>query len=456
MSQPVAAPAHVANPYAGVHQRIRARRPGTAGVLLPVVAAVLATPLARPVLLHFLDGPATPEIVAAGTEAITFRLGALVAAAMAMHTYGDLVRGPDREVLDVHPVQPGLLLSAIAARTARERAYLPVMGAILLSPLVWHGHALAWAGGSAVVLGAWLASLGVGFSVHLSAVWAAHSQGLAVVLDLLRGDNPRMQAALIYAPGVALAVVGVAVGLASGGLSAGLQGWAPGWAFLALPPVLGLVAGMAAPRLANAWYVRASAMLAEIDAAWAGVEEGDEERRVYLEWVAGSTRPELLRALRQGWRRLRSWAMGAWGLGLVGLFAGWSADPSAPADLVAVAGGAVALLSVLPTRLALGDPPWLDRALGVRAGPVAVARASVSVLYAQGSILPPVAALLVRQGLRCVAPFLMVELLAVILSVVASLLAARLRGRAAWVQAPLAVVAWAALASLARLLLLSP
>jgi len=437
----------VRNPYLDVHRRIRAhQRPGPTW-LLPLAAAALATPLAQPVLLSFLDGPPIPEVVAAGTDAIAFRMGALVASAMALHTYSDLVRGPDRAVLDAHPVQPRLLLVAIAVRTARQRLYLPLMGAILMLPLALHGQLAAYAGAVAVIVGAWLCSLGIGFTVHLAAVQAAFSPVLAAVLDLLRGDNPRMQAALIYAPGVVLAVAGLSVGMASAGVRAGLLGWPVGWAFLALPPALGLVGALLAGPLAQRSYVRASALLAEVDAAWAGREEGDEDRRVYLEWL-GTRRPELLRALRQGWRRLRTWPMGAWGLGLVGAFAGWSEDAHAPAAVVAVAGAAVALIAAVPTRLAEGDPPWLDEALGVDPGRVALARTAVAALYAQGAILPAIAALLVRQGGRALAPLLVLELSALVAGAFAAQAARRFRSQGVLAYAPVAVLAWAAVAGL--------
>ena len=123
-----------------------------------------------------------------------------------------------------------------------------------------------------MALGAWLGALGVGFTVHLGAVWAAISPTLAGVLEAIRGANPRMQAAFIYAPGVALAAVGAAVGVASAGLAGALSGWAPGWTFLLLPPALGAAAWAASGRLADGYYVRATALLSEIDAQWAGAE----------------------------------------------------------------------------------------------------------------------------------------------------------------------------------------
>ena len=258
----------MSNPYRSVHARQRQRAGGGLSWVLPLLAAALATPLAKPVLLAFLEAGVVPV----GMQGISLRLGALVAGAMALHTYTALVRGPDRAVLDPHPVQPRLLLSALALRTARERVYLPMMGAILLLPVGLEGHWLAWVLGSVVVLGAWLCALGVGFAVHLGGVWAAMSPELAGVMNLVRGSNPRMQAALIYAPGVALAVVGVAVGMAASGASGVLSGWSPGYAFLAIPPVVGLLGWLVALPLAEAWYVRTTALLSEIDAQWADLE----------------------------------------------------------------------------------------------------------------------------------------------------------------------------------------
>lgn len=429
------------NPYREVHALQRQREGGRGRALLPVLAAVVAVPFAKPVLLGFLEGGR----VAGGVEAIALRLGLVVAGAMAMHTYADLVRGPDRPVLDPHPVQPRLLLRAIALRTARERAYLPLCCAVLLAPVAMAGHPLAWAGGSAVALGAWLASLGAGFAVHLGGVWAARSEGLAKVLDAVRGANPRMQAALIYAPGVAVAAVGLAVAFAASGVGAALGGWAPGWAFLGLPPLLGLAGWVVAGPLAERTYVRATALLTEIDGMYAGKEDPEESRSVYLEWVARG-RPELLRALRQGWRRLRTWPMGAWGLGGLGALAGWSKAADAPATAAAVVLAAVLLLGVLPTRLADGDPPWLDRWLGVPAARVGAARAAVAFLYAQGAVIPAAAALAVRHGREALLPLVLAEALGLLGAVAGAGLAARWRGRAAWLYGPGALVVWAVVA----------
>ncbi|MEL6344868.1 MAG: hypothetical protein AAFV53_17255 [Myxococcota bacterium] len=432
----------MSNPYREAHRRIRQRKGGQWSGLLPIVAAALATPLARPVLLGFLD----VGVVAAGVEAVTFRFGALIAAAMALHTYTDLVRGSDRAVLDPHPVQPRALLSAIAVRTARERVYLPIMAAILLSPIAWEGgDGVAWAGASALMVGAWLCALGVGFATHLGSVWAGLSPQLAGALDALRGSNPRMQAALIYAPGFALAVVLIAVGFAAAGLSGALQGWAPGWAFLALPPVVGVLGWFAALPLAEQYYVRATALLSEVDAQWAGVEEAEEASSVYLDWLA-QDRPEMLRALRQGWRRLRIWPTGAWVVGCISVIGGWTEDPIALTQVLTVSGGGVLLISGISIRMAEGDPVWLDNALGVPKGKVAAARGAVALLYAQGAVVPAVAVLALRHGFAVAGWALMItEGLALGGAALAAGLASQMRGRGAWVYGPTALLLWAAI-----------
>lgn len=429
------------NPYLAVHARIRARQPsGLASVLLPLAAALLAAPLARPVLLGFLThGP-----VAEGVEAITFRLGALIVGVMSIVTYGALVRGPDRAVLDPHPVQPRLLLDALLWETARDRAWLPAMTALLLLPVGLAGHWAAYGYAAILMVGAYVCGLGLGFAGSLGGVWAAYSPGLKGLLNLLRGANPAMQAALIYAPAVVLGVGGVAVALAAAGLRAALEGYNLGLLFLALPPLIGVGGALLARPLAEAWYVRATALLAEIDGAWAAVENSEAEAaHVYLEWTARG-RMELLRALRQGWRRLRPWATGAWLLGLGGAFAGWTGSADAADRALIVGAGAALLIAALPVRLADGDPEWLDRSLGVDARRVGAARAIAGWLYAQGAILPPVLALAVRHGVGpALSTLLALELVAALGAAVAALAAAHQRGRGAWLYGPAAVMIWA-------------
>lgn len=438
------------NPYRAVFSTLARRRPERWRWWLPVLASVAAAPLAEPVLLGFLErGGGAGHAWIAGLEAVTVRLGALMAAAMAMHTYTDLVRSPDRPVLDAHPVEPRALLRAIALRTARQRSYLPVAGAILLFPVLRSAGWVPWLGSVGVVIGAWLAALGVGFAVHLGAVWAGLSPVLARLLDALRGDNPRMQAALIYAPGAALLLVAISVVFSSAGLSYALSGRMDGWAFLAIPPALGLAGWFVAGPLAERYYVRATALLTEVDGLVSGVSSAEEDRLVYLEWLARG-RPELLRQLRQGWRSYRTRALGGWGLGLLGVLGAWSAEPGLTGRMLTVVGGCVLFFALLPPQLAGGDPKWLDDALGTKPTQVDWARFLVAFLYAQGAVIPPLAAGLVRHGTAIVPPLLMVEVVGALAIFASAKLARRLGTRASWWVGPAALVAWAAMAASTR------
>jgi hypothetical protein len=432
----------LSNPYVKVHRRIRQNQGWRPRGLLPVIAAALAVPLVGPTLLWFLpaDGAVSSDGLARGLSAVGFRLAAVVAGAVLLRSYSDLVRGPDRSVLDVHPVQPRALVSAIARRTTAETIYLPLVGAVLLLPVGLAGYWVAWATGAGLVLSGWLGALGVGFAVHLGGVWAATSPGMSRLLDLIRGDNPRMQAALIYGPGVGLAVVGVALAIASVGLEAALLGWAPGWAMLLVPPAAGFVAWSRVGLLAERHYVRASLVLAEIASEWGGQEEPEEALEVYLEGV-GAGRPELLRALRHGWRRLRTYGTGAWVLGIFAGAMAWSSGPMGRSGLVGAA--AVLVITAVAARMGEGDPAWLDHALGVRPAAVARARGLVAFLYAQGVVLPMAGALILHEGLGAWPLILGLEVVAFLGAVLGALSAGWWRSRAVWAYGPAGLLVWA-------------
>ena len=363
---------------------------------MPVLAAVVALPWVAPSLLGFLPGPAEQvpaKLWAPGLANIVSRLANLFAAMVILHSYTDLVRGSDRAVLDVHPVRATALVRAIALRTARTRIYLPAMAAVLLSPVAQGGHWAAYWGALGVVVAAWIAGLGVGFMVHLGGVWAAFSPQLAALLDALRGDNPRMQAALIYAPGVALLLVGISVEFAAIGLELALGGWSTGWLWLAIPLVTGAVAFAAVGPLAERFYVRASLLLAEVDGAWGQAQTAELAEPVYLERL-GTKNVEALRALRLGWRSLRVYATGGWVIGVLIAIAGWST----PERLTFWGGLAVVWAASVASLMAAHDPPWLDQALGVRPARVLWARAKVAAAYAGGAVVPVLVVLGFRHG----------------------------------------------------------
>ena len=426
------------NPYRSAHRRIRRRQGGGWVGLVPVVAAAAAAPLLRPVLFRYLDGPH----IAAGTADVALRIGLVVVSVMALNLYTDLVRGPDRPVLDPHPIQPRALLSALCLRSARARLDLLLAALVVLSPVLLAGHAVAYAAGAVFITGAWAASLGVPYAVYLGAVWAARSPAMAGVLNLLRGDNAPMHAALIYAPGVVAAAIGLPMTWVMVAVEWAIEGWLLGWAWLALLPGLGVAGFWAARPLAERFYVPTTALLTEIDGMYAGVDEAEEGRRVYLEWTARG-RPELLRALRQAGRSLWPYSVGAWIGGALAGIAAWSRSPEGPGWMAFIVLAGAAAVGTMPAALSRGDPPWLDRALGVRPWRVAAARAAATTLYAQGLFIPPLLAILVRRGAEALSPLLAAELLVGVSSLLTAALAVRLPDRALWLAAPIQLLLWA-------------
>ncbi len=250
-----------------------------------------------------------------------------------------------------------------------------------------------------------------------------------------------MQAALIYAPGVGLAVVGGALVFASIGLEAALRGWTMGWLWLLFPPALGLLAWVRVPHLAQRHYVRASLILAEVDGQWASRETLEESLHVYLERL-GRGRPDLLRALRQGWRSLRLFGTMSWVVGIVAAIVVWS-DEGLDRWLW-LGSGAVLLVSAVAARLADGDPPWLDLALGVDVRSVAMARLAVAWLYAQGVILPLAVPALVHHGVDALPGLLGMQVVTLIGAGIASICGVWWREGAMWAYGGTGMILWAA------------
>ena len=430
----------MANPYIQVHRRIARHTASRGGRgCLCLLQSWRSLDSAVVVGLSAESGMQwSPSCGFPRSQNLVSRLANLIAAMVILHSYTDLVRGSDRDVLDVHPVRATALVRAIALRTTRTRIYLPVMGGVVLTPVAMGGHMMAYWGAVGVLFAAWLGGLGVGFMVHLGGVWAAFSPRFAALLDAVRGDNPRMQAALIYAPGVALLLVGLGVEFAAIGLELALTGWSVGWAWVAIPAPVGAAAFATVGPLAERFYVRASLLLAEVDGAWgqAQTNRGAAES-VYLERL-GQRDAEAVRALRLGWRSLRIHATGGWVAGVLIALAGWSTPR--PSGLLG--GLAVVWAASVASLMAAHGPRWLDQALGIRAGQVMWARVRVATAYAAGALLPVVAVLGLRHG-DAVAILGMVILCGV--SACLSSVAARVwRTNAPWAYGPMGLVVWSA------------
>jgi hypothetical protein len=433
----------VVNPYIRVHRQIRRNRGWRPSGLFVVLGAALSMALAGDKLLWFLPqtGPLPPTAdLATGLSAVALRIAALVASAVLLHSYTDLVRGPDRAVLDVHPVRPVALVTAIAWRCAVSRFYLVIVGAVMLAPVAWRGNVPAFLGGLALVFSAWLGALGVGFAVHLGGVWAASSPKMATLLNAIRGDNPPMQAALIYAPGVGLAIVGGGLVFASIGLEAAMRGWSWGWTWLAIPPVIGAAAWSQVPRLAAKHYVRASLILAEVEGQWASRDQPIESHHVYMERL-GQGRPDVLRALRQGWRNLRLFGTSAWVIGCICALMVWT--DTALDRWLWLSGAGVLFIATIGARLAEGDPEWLNQSLGVKSSQVGRARMLVAWVYAQGVAIPMCAVALISHGTAAGPAVLSLCGLTIIGAALAALTGIQWRERALWAYGPTGLVLWA-------------
>lgn len=347
------------NPYATADERQRAARCDTEGWALssfaPLVAgAVLSALLWRAGVYAFVGG--TPAALAVGSAGLALRVGLVLAIVLAIGTYDTVVRGPDRGVIDVHPLLGSAYLRARLARVARERAVWLGVGIVVGAPL-W-ARPTAAIGYLVVVAGAWAAGIGLGLGVNLLAPRVAAAPAAAGVLDAIRGSNPREQAPFLYAPGVAVGLTGLCVVAAQVGLERLLAGGAP---WLLGVPWVGAALGTAAAFRQAGDLARLPAVLGEIDARWAGAEVEEDARRVYLEWMADRAPPwlreELRKELRHGWRGHRTWVLGAWALGALCAVL----VTTEGADRLRLVGvGAVAIVGLLGDRLRRTDPPFLD------------------------------------------------------------------------------------------------
>lgn len=361
----------------------------------PLVGVALALPWLVDDLYTFLE--LRGALRAQGASALLLRLALLLAAWLGLGTFDQAVRGPDRGVVDLHPILPAPYVRALLARAARGAAPMLVTALVCLAPTV-RDPAL-FAGGAVLLAGAWAAGLTLGLGVNLAAPALAARPAVAPLLDAVRGTNPRAQAAVIWAPGVALGLTGLAILAGNAGLEAALTGRPLGWAALALP----WAAAAFGARLVFVdadTLARIPAVLGEIDSSYAAVEAAEEGRRVYLEWVVrlapAPWRPELLRVLRQGWRAERGWLGASFvGAALLAL-SGWSDGAPASRTLVLAAAllGGVGLLG---PRLRARDPAWL--ALVHPAVGRVPALAAALFGWSQVLVLGAVAPLLVRQGL---------------------------------------------------------
>lgn len=440
------------NPYLrawrrGLHNRRRASGLGAvlAGPLVVVAATALLVPLVRSVFLGFLDLPR--DLWAAGMAGVLVRAGVVVLGWLALEVYTALIRGPDRAVLAILPVDEPRVVRYELARVAAERWWLLPGAAALLAPVAVAGAPGLWALGLLVLLGAWGMGLVVSAAVHLLAVDVAESPRWEGLLDTIRGHNPRAQAAFIYAPGAVLLLCGLVVGQAARGAADVAAGDALGWARLAAPVPLLAVAWASLDRLARGGWFRASAVISEIDARYASLADREEALRVYLDWAVrwlpSGLRLWALKDLRHGWRGRRAWITGGWLLAVAAFVAGWTASPDGPVRAGVVAAGGAWVVASLGLRLEHDEPEFLRAWLPSGGAQALAARAWALSAWAAPPALGAAAAVALRKGAAEAGAVVGVGLASVAVAVAVAMLCAR-RPRGMLLFVPVAVVLTAA------------
>lgn len=444
------------DPYIAAWWRQRVNRARAEGavaaaraVLVPLVAAALLVPLVRPTFLAFLDGD--PVRWGDGMRGVVLRWSMVAVGWLAIELFGALVRGHGREVLAILPVDPALVARAEIVRIAAERWWLLPCTGLVLSPVAIAGAPGLWAAGLAAIAACALLGLGGGALAHLLAIRVAESPAWAPILDLLRGHNPRPQAAFLYAPGavlVASAALLVAASRAVPRIAAGDPTALP---LLALPALAGVLCLAAVPGVAREAWFRGSAVLAEIDARYATLADPAEATRVYLDWAVrflpAPLRLYALDDLRHGWRTRRSLVTGAWLAAALAAGAGWTADPSGPARVTAIVVAAAFVVAANGVLLARDEPPFLRAMLPRAPTPSAAARLLVLTAWA----LPPVAlgatSVAIRRGAEA-AEVLLVGLVATLAAGLLAVACGRFPDRGLAAYAPVGTLLAAALVAL--------
>lgn len=350
--------------YATLRRRRRAERVRT-WVVATLVTALLV-PLVRPVFLHFLGAP---ERTVDGLREVWIRAACVLLITCGLAVHASVLRGAARPVLALHPVDPVAVVRAELREAAGAQLVVLLGLAGVLCPIAVELDVWAWTLGVIVLLGAWASSLVVSTLAFLAAVDVAERPSFAPLLDALRGNNPRPQAALIYALVPTGLVAGEAVMLAADGASRVWAGQPGGWVTVSLPFVVAAVgAPLIAPLSSRTWY-RASLVLAEIRARYERVLDPEDARRVAWDWTVGRLPADVAReavlVLRSGWRERRGLLSAAWLVALAAVVVGWTVDPIGPTRAALVAATGPWLVGV-PALLAARDEPtflhtWLAR-----------------------------------------------------------------------------------------------
>ena len=179
------------------------------------------------------------------------------------------------------------------------------------------------------LVGVWLLAHCAGALVVLWSIEVAEDPSYGALLDAVRGNNPRAQAAFLYAPGAVLGTVGGVHMVGSFGVTLAMEG-AGSAALIGFPWLVVPLVWRPVPRLARRTWFQGSVVLSEIRGRYDALEDPEERHRVYLDWgirwlpVHGA---RSLRMLRHGWRAHRGWVLSAWWVGLLAGAVAWTSDP---------------------------------------------------------------------------------------------------------------------------------
>jgi hypothetical protein len=419
--------------------RHRAQRGGLRVLALRLVVIALSllfiVPLFRPLFLGFLDQG--DQGISIGLTNILMRVGIVLVSVLSIDMYGVVIRGVDRQVLGIQPVDPSEVVGYALLKVSLHRLLLVPVVLVLLSPIGWvHGWLLMGLI-SVVVCGFYWMSLALSAGMLLLAVSASQSQRMAPLLDLVRGSNPRAQAAFLYAPGTVLLVAGGVLYISCVGVTRYyVDAQLDGLLMMLLPWVVGVLALVPLPRLANQSWYAATLVIADIDARYALLVDASEDRRVYLDWAVRLLPPSVavhaLRDLRAGWRAHRPWIMAGWLVGVGGGMMAWRTDPVGLQNAVVM--GSVAIWFILGVSVAIERrvPLFLQVWLPNRSTSAQVARFLACVGWGQGVVWLAVAAGAIRQGLSAATvAFVQLEMTILVASLVVVIVGFVWRGRLA-------------------------
>ncbi len=441
------------DPYLRAAWREAARRWRSAGpvdllqqVGFPLLTVLVLAPFVRRTFLSFLDAPSDlwgPRVVE-----VVFRANLVALSIVVMDLYEQVVRGRDRAVLQSLPVDPAKVARLSAVKTLVGLHRWIAGGAALLAPIALWGEPALWA---AAVASAWASAfmaVPLGIAGHLLAIRAAESERLAPLLELIRGTNPRAQAALLYGPGAVLLVGGALLRASAESVPALAAGGLAGVVVFA-PLAVGAAAWLAVPGLARSAWFRGSIVVSEVDARYASLEDPEEARRVYLDWAVrflpAPARVYALADLRHGWRARRTLVALQWVGAALALGLAWTTEPVGPFRAVAVAVAGIGLVGAVGVQMDADEPPLLRVLLPRSPGWSRLARAAVLAGWSAPIPVAAAAAVAVRRGSADALAVLAVAGVALAVSVLASLACGVWRERGLRVYAPAVAVALAGL-----------